>query len=379
MYSMSKLKARIAYYCSSISWGGLEMNTLRYAIWYNELGISCHLYCLENSPLHEEVKKTNVPFTLVPRNKKYLAYGKAKALSATLKQDAIDILIFSDNRDFSLLSITKAFFHRKLILVYYQAMLLGVKKTSPIHTWRFKQLNKWVTLLPFLKEQVIEKTKVDSDKIEVIPLGTPLPAANQESKASLQAELKLDTSKEWVVVVGRLDRQKGQLDAIEALAELHREYGIHLGLALIGEPTKNEGDTYFDELKALVASHELNDYVVFCGHQPNPTRFFPAFQQIWVPSWNETYGTVTIEGMASAIPTLGARSAGTEALIHNTDALFQPKNPESLAAVSFSVYLLEAKRTSIVAKQQEAYRTLYSKDASLNQWISFLHTLKREK
>jgi len=376
---MNKLEARIAYYCSSISWGGLEMNTLRYAQWYQELGIYCKLYCVENSPLHHEVQKTAVPFQLIPRNKKYFAYAKAKALSSILKQDEVDILIFSDNRDFSLLSITKAFFHRSLVLVYYQAMLLGVKKTSPIHTWRFSQLNKWVTLLPFLKDQVIEKTKVPAEKIEVIPLGTPFPQANTTAKEQLQSELKLDPSKKWVVVVGRLDRQKGQLDAIEALAEMHREFGLHLGLALIGEPTKNEGDTYFDEMKKSVEANQLSEYVVFCGHQTNPTRFFPAFEQVWVPSWNETYGTVTIEGMASEVPTLGARSAGTEALINNTDALFQPRNPESLAAVSFSVYLLEAKRKSIVDKQQVAFRTRYSKEASLNQWISFLQDLKREK
>ena len=376
---MNESSLRIAYYCSSISWGGLEMNTLRYAEWYSERGVYCHLYCVENSPLHEEVKKTNVPFTLVPRNKKYVAYGKAFRLSAILKRDAIDVLIFSDNRDFSLLSLTKAFFYRSLKLVYYQAMLLGISKKSLIHTWRFNRLDRWVTLLPFLEQQVLERTNVNPSLMQVIPLGTPTPLPSEKSKEELSKELKLDPNKDWIGIVGRLDKQKGQLDALKALSILRAEYGLNVGIAFIGEPTKNEGEAYVQELQQFIETNQLQDSVVFCGHRSTPTTFLPAFIQLWVPSWNETYGTVTIEGMASEVPTLGANSAGTAALINNPDALFQPKNPASIAEVSFSVSTQSDKKEAIVAHQQSEFKRLYSKEASLKQWMKLLLDLKSQK
>jgi glycosyltransferase involved in cell wall biosynthesis len=263
--------------------------------------------------------------------------------------------------------------------VYYQAMLVGISKKSLIHTWRFNRLDRWVTLLPFLEEQVLERTRVKSTLTQVIPLGTPTPLPSEKTKEELRKELKLEPNNDWIGIVGRLDRQKGQLDALHALALLRGEYGMNVGLAFIGEPTKNEGEAYLQELQEYIQANQLHDSVVFCGHRANPTTYLPAFIQLWVPSWNETYGTVTIEGMASEVPTLGANSAGTAALINNTDALFEPKNPASIAAVSFSVYVNSGKKEAILAHQQAEFKRLYSKEASLTQWMNLLMDLKSQK
>ncbi len=52
------MNKRIAFYCSSVSWGGLEMNFVRYAEWIANEGYTVHVFCVADSPIHKALTNT---------------------------------------------------------------------------------------------------------------------------------------------------------------------------------------------------------------------------------------------------------------------------------------------------------------------------------
>jgi hypothetical protein len=57
----------LGFYCTSLSWGGLEMNTVRYAKWMQDGGYRVILFAVAHSPMADEAKKIGLQFVPVAR------------------------------------------------------------------------------------------------------------------------------------------------------------------------------------------------------------------------------------------------------------------------------------------------------------------------
>ena len=60
---------KIGFYCSSTSWGGLEMNFVRFAIRLSNRNYRIKFYCVEDSPIANRLKSTDYDVTYVQKNK----------------------------------------------------------------------------------------------------------------------------------------------------------------------------------------------------------------------------------------------------------------------------------------------------------------------
>ena len=78
------MKAKLGYLCSSESWGGLEMNHVRNAIWMKERGHQVVLLCVKNTPIEKFALSNNIEVTHIEKHKKYYDFKKAKILSEIL-------------------------------------------------------------------------------------------------------------------------------------------------------------------------------------------------------------------------------------------------------------------------------------------------------
>ena len=65
---------KLGFYCSSDSWGGLEMNLSRLAIWMNEIGQDVVLFCVKDSKMDEFAQEHKVKTIYIQKNKKYFDY-----------------------------------------------------------------------------------------------------------------------------------------------------------------------------------------------------------------------------------------------------------------------------------------------------------------
>jgi D-inositol-3-phosphate glycosyltransferase len=362
---------KIAFYCSSISWGGLEMNTLRYAKAFQSEGFQIELYLVEGTTLFQHAIELELPVISIARNKKYFDFKNARQMAKQFEKDKIDFVHFRDNRDLDFLGWVKFFSSRKVKLVYHQAMQLGVSKKDLIHTLRFKRIDAWVSTLNYMHKQVLTHTRFPAERLHVIPLGTSIEGDSTLSKEEARAALNLPMEKFIVGVVGRLDEKKGQLEVIQAISSV-KEGSKNMQVVFIGDKTKNEADEYVQKLNETIAREQLQDIVSFLPHQSNMQKLYGAFDLVIVPSWEETFGTVTIEAMASGVPVIGSNTAGTAEILGNEKFLFQPKNSLSLSQIWLEVMNNDELRADWAIQLQHKFQEKYSMPASAAEWKELL-------
>lgn len=369
--SSSPRLPKIAFYCSSISWGGLEMNSVRYAQALQQENFEIQIYGVEGSSFFQMATELALPVQAVPRNKKYFNFKHARSLAKIFRKDGIEIVHFRDNRDLDFLGWVKHFSSEKIKLVYHQAMQLGVSKKDLLHTFRFNRIDAWVSTLDYMKKQVLSHTKFREKKLHVIPLGTSIDSTSILTKDESRKKLNLPSNEFLVGVVGRLDEKKGQLEIVQALSALkENEKNIHV--IFIGDKTKNEADDYVQKLNNAIMFNHLQEKITFLAYQSNMQALYRAFDLVVVPSWEETFGTVTIEAMASGVPVIGSNTAGTAEILGNETFLFEAKNPNALAQTLLRLAQNDELRADWAVSLQNKFKEKYSMQASVAEWKKLL-------
>jgi len=326
----------VAIYCSSGSWGGLEMNTARLARWLFERGQPVTLFCLKGTPMANQASTCKIPIHYIRRNKRYLDFRGAFWFSRHLACNNISSLILVDNRDLDFGGLVKLFSCQKIRLIYQQHMRLGITKKDLIHTLRFRQLDAWITLLPYMKEEILSKTRFPENRIHLIPLGLDVASliSSLPSRQTARKQLDLPVERFIIGILGRLDPQKGQHLVIQALYNL-RQKGITCSLLVMGETTLNEGIAYTEQLHKMISGLGLRNDVFFRGYQDDIAVFYAAIDLFALGSFEETYGMVSIEAMLCGVPVVGSRAGGTTELLGNGTYgwLYTPKDPSDMATV----------------------------------------------
>lgn len=331
------------------------MNVLRFSQWMQDEGFHCSLWCVFDSPLHQEAKKTSLALHIIPYHRKYADLPKAWSLARRFAEEEVDFVWIRDTRDMSILGWTKRFCKRPFRLLYQQAMQLGVPKKDPLHTFRFKAIDIWVSPLQFLAKQVRELTHFPHERIKVIPLALDLSQFQETSKKE-EARARLDLPEQVFILgtIGRLDPLKGQLFLIEALSLLHKK-GFDIHLLLQGDPTKNEGGSYAQLLRDRCHSLGLEDYVHFRPHRSDVAISYAALDLFVMASVGETFGMVTIEAMASGTPVIGTNTSGTPELLGHGErgALYAPDDMEDFLQAVMPLIESEELRRDYASKAQK--------------------------
>lgn len=322
---------KLAYLCSSTSWGGLEMNQLKNAQWMQERGHLVVILCKNNSPIEKAAMESNVPVLTIGNHKKYYDFNAGKKLAQLIDESAISHLIVRDTRDMSVAVIAKRKTKRKIHLSYFMEMQLGVKKKNPFHTIRFSYFDLWSSPLNWLAKQIETMTFFNPKKIRVIPSGLDLRVFEEEiSKESAREKLNLPLDKIIYGLIGRFDPHKGQVLVLEALSKIDDP---NITVCFLGEPTKEAGTEYVDLMQATILENKLEDRVFIRPFRKDITTFFHAIDAFIMASKAETFGMVTIESMACGIPVIASNAGGSpEILDHGKfGLLFEPLKAESLA------------------------------------------------
>jgi glycosyltransferase involved in cell wall biosynthesis len=194
-------------------------------------------------------------------------------------------------------------------------MQLGVKKTNFFHTLRFSYFDLWSCPLNWLADQVKEMTKFSKEKIIVIPSGIDLRDFH-DLPSTIEARNQLDLPEDKLLfgLIGRFDVHKGQVLLLEAMQKCaSKEFGI----VLLGEPTRNEGTAYFDQMQKIIEENDLSDRVFIRPFRKDIGTFYKAVDWFVMASRAETFGMVTIEAMACGTPTLGSNAGGTPELLQH--------------------------------------------------------------
>jgi glycosyltransferase involved in cell wall biosynthesis len=165
----------------------------------------------------------------------------------------------------------------------------------------------------------------------VIPDGfdpEPLRWQPVEGRATLLARLDIAPHARLVVALGGIQRRKGQMYLLEALARLLPEFP-GLVLVLAGPETDV---AYADELRRFVAARGLSDGVRLPGELPD-VRSLLSHAEIFVqPSLSEGFSLAVLEALACATPVVATKSGGPEEIVEEgvSGLLVEPSDSGAL-------------------------------------------------
>lgn len=177
--------------------------------------------------------------------------------------------------------------------------------------------------LNFLEKIVQRKEK---EKKEIF---TEILQKRQEIQARSRSQWQLNPQNQYLGVVGKLRKEKGQDLAIHALAQLKEEFP-RLRLLLIGPPAEK---SFLSFLKKLIKELRLEERVVFLDYVAELYSLLPSLDILLVPSRQESFGRVIIEAMAVGVPVVAFRQGGVEEIIRDAHngCLAEDFSPEILA------------------------------------------------
>lgn len=363
---------KLGFLCGSLGWGGLEMNQLKNAHWFQKKGYSVFILSKEDAPITKEAKKIGLKIILIPPHRRYKYFFAGLAFKRIIQEHQLSHIIVRDSKDLNICSIAKTFSRQKFHLSYFMEMQLGVSKRNFLHTARYKKIDEWICPLDYLKEQVLRFTRYSENKIKVIPSALEF-QETKLTKSEIRAKYGIPEQLFLAGVVGRIDPHKGQIKVLHAIHQLNHP---KIALCLVGSPTIGETDDYFEEIKAYIQNNQLEEKVFIIPHQQEVLELYKAFDVTIMSSTSETFGMVTIESLANGIPIIGTNTGGTPEILQETKfgLLYAANDIKTLQKHLLSLYL---KRYHFDTKELKQYSKNFDHQLILERVEKVLGLLKK--
>ena len=180
-----------------------------------------------------------------------------------------------------------------------------------------------------LKNELVESKFASADKVSLIlngcVSGVDLKEFMPGDKAS--EKIKLGWGGAFVFgFVGRIVRDKGIEELVDAFSRLSREYS-EVRLILLG---KIEGENAISN--SALQSIQSSPSICYLGFQKNLTSFYQAMDCLVFPSYREGFGMVVAEAGASGVPCIVSDISGCNEIIREGEngTIIPPRDADAL-------------------------------------------------
>ena len=156
-----------------------------------------------------------------------------------------------------------------------------------------------------------------------------------KDRTETRIEFDIKPNQPLIGIVGNLQRWKGQLTVVEAVALLKNKYPDIICL-LIGDLSKKTLDdqAYYNEINGLISTKDLSGNIILTGHRDDIPDLLNAIDIFVHASLDpEPYGLVVLEAMAMGKAIIASNEGGPVEMIENgkSGVLIEPGNPVLLA------------------------------------------------
>jgi glycosyltransferase involved in cell wall biosynthesis len=138
---------------------------------------------------------------------------------------------------------------------------------------------------------------------------------NQQTREETRCALGLEAAT-VVGIVGQLTPRKGQLELIEAFAELARAIPDAI-LLVVGEPLFNRDEEYAESLARAAECSGVAGRIQFLGAREDVPAIMRALDLLVVNSSAEPFGLTVIEAMAAGTPVLATAVDGINEIVRH--------------------------------------------------------------
>jgi UDP-glucose:(heptosyl)LPS alpha-1,3-glucosyltransferase len=229
-----------------------------------------------------------------------------------------------------------------------------------------------------VRDQILRRHPVAPERLRVLhpAIDTerfrPLPSA--AARAARRAELGLPAAPALLAFVGGDFERKGLPVLLAALRLLPDAHALVLGGA---RPARMRG------AEALARELGAADRVHFAGARPDPERLLPAADCLVFPSRFDAFGNAVLEAMASGLPAVVSRRAGSAEVVtpgRNGAVLAEPGDAAELAAAirPFLEPDLREKAGRLAREEAERHAWEHQLEAVLGVYHEVVEEKRRE-
>jgi glycosyltransferase involved in cell wall biosynthesis len=205
---------------------------------------------------------------------------------------------------------------------------LKARLYNQLDRWSLLQASKVVTVCRSFAHE-LEHLGIRRERIAVRhnSVRAFLPAS-EERVLELKRSLGVTADTQVLLSIGRLSREKGQADLIEALS-LIRKQESQRKLLLIVIGVGPESRTLKNTAKKLGVAN----WVVFAGHQADVAPYYTLANLMVLPSHTEGSPNVLLEAMAAGLPIIATAVGGVPEMVTSEKEaiLVEVSNPGALA------------------------------------------------
>ncbi len=199
----------------------------------------------------------------------------------------------------------------------------------------FRQCTKILVYSDFMKKRLQEMFPSTADRVSFIHLGTdpgqfrPRWEPDISSKVqNLKKILNIPEDHKTVLFAGRLIPKKGPDILIRAMKHILREYP-RCCLVIVGGSwfANRKASPYIKELRQLAASISGNiRFTNYVSQAELPLCFAMADVFVCPSQWDEPFGLVNVEAMASGVPVVACSRGGIPEIVKNGETGFLVPN-----------------------------------------------------
>lgn len=219
-----------------------------------------------------------------------------------------------------------------------------------------------ITVGERLKRDVVTDFGVVETNVTVMSMGVDRSVFHPVPRASVRTELGLPAQQSVIVFIGNLIREKGLLELIQAFERVQQAVP-DASLHLIGSA---KSTSFVTELKQFIKEENLhNIYFEGTKSQPELAKWLAAADVMALPSYQEGFGLVALEAMASGTGVVASDIGGLPYLLsHDAGILVPPREVEELSdgllrALSDDYSWNEARREKVV--HEHSYEVILQK------------------
>ena len=199
--------------------------------------------------------------------------------------------------------------------------------------WSLPHADRLVTVCQAFAKELADLAGVSIKNISVQhnSIRRQSPASPGDVEA-LRKRFAIADDERVVLSVGRLSREKGHIDLLEAFRRLREtNAGLSLKLIIVGDGPERT------RLEALCGS--IGGQVIFAGQTNDVQTFYAVADVFALPSHSEGSPNVLLEAMAANLPIVATAVGGVPEMVENNNSarLVSANDPPALAAAIASL------------------------------------------
>lgn len=161
---------------------------------------------------------------------------------------------------------------------------------------------------------------------------------SENEKVALKRKLKIPPDKKVIIFVGRIVREKGIKELLDAIKQMNDNSIV---LLIIGSTNFGAKDTSRFEMEIKRICEELHEQVRFTGfiHNDEIWKYYKIGDIAVLPSkWEEPAGLTMIEAASAGLPVITTLSGGIPEYLNSDYAVLIDKNKEFVKNIKKSIY-----------------------------------------